>query len=707
MPNRLADERSPYLLQHADNPVDWYPWGAEAFEAAARLGRPIFLSIGYSTCHWCHVMAHESFEHPVVADILNKDFVSIKVDREERPDVDRVYMTFVQATTGSGGWPMSVWLTPELKPFYGGTYFPPDARWGKPGFPEILREIVRVWRDERPKVQASAASLTEQIRGMRAVPPGGGVPEPETLKEGVAQFAKTFDQARGGFGDAPKFPRPSELMFLMRETARTGDFAPALMVAKTLQGMAFGGMRDHVGGGFHRYSVDAEWRIPHFEKMLYDQAQIVLACLETHQVAGDVFFADIAEDTLQYVRREMTSPEGGFYSAEDADSVPPEQAGDAHAHKMEGSFYLWTEAEIDALLGDDAGVFTLRFGVLANGNAPQDPQGEFTGKNALYIARSLDEVAEKTGRSRDEVDDSLRRSRMTLFEARLKRPRPQLDDKVLTAWNGLMLAAFARAARVLPAASSRAEHLESASRSAVFLKNTMWDEARGVVKRRYRGGDAAIDGYSEDYAYLIFGLLELFQAGGDPQWLEWARVLQGRMNELFWDHEHGGWFNTTGADPTVILRLKEDYDGAEPAPSSVSVLNLLTLAHLTAEPDLFERIEKTLQMFGPRLGQLGRAVPMMLAALSTYHAKVTQIVIVGEGAEADALMSEVASRYLPFSVVVPVVPGVRQTELARLLPFVASMSARDGLATAYVCRDFTCGEPATDPASLAVQLERS
>src|SRR3954464_7626497 len=327
MPNRLASESSPYLLQHADNPVDWYPWGPEAFDTAARLDRPIFLSIGYSTCHWCHVMAHESFESDEIAGILNEHFVSIKVDREERPDVDRVYMTFVQATTGSGGWPMSVWLTPALKPFYGGTYFPPDARWGKPGFPDILREVVRVWREEHEKVHASAANLTEQIKGMRVAPPGDAFPGPEALTEGVAQFAHMFDKERGGFGDAPKFPRPSELLFLLRETARTGDFAPALMVARTLQAMAFGGMRDHVGGGFHRYSVDGEWRVPHFEKMLYDQAQITLACLEVHQLAGDVFFAEVAEDTLQYVQREMTSPEGGFFSAEDADSFPPEEPG--------------------------------------------------------------------------------------------------------------------------------------------------------------------------------------------------------------------------------------------------------------------------------------------------------------------------------------------------------------------------------------------
>ncbi|RPI49600.1 MAG: thioredoxin domain-containing protein, partial [Acidobacteria bacterium] len=516
MANRLAGERSPYLLQHADNPVEWLPWGQEAFDKARELDRPIFLSIGYSTCHWCHVMAHESFESQAIAEILNRDFVPIKVDREERPDVDRVYMTFVQATTGSGGWPMSVWLTPDLKPFYGGTYFPPDSRWGRPGFAEILGEIVRVWQQERQKVQLSAENLTEQIRGLRAVEPGGEMPGTDALKEGVAQFAQMFDQARGGFGSAPKFPRPSELFFLLRETARTGDYTPAYMVAKTLQAMALGGMRDHIGGGFHRYSVDANWRVPHFEKMLYDQAQIALATLETFQLAADRVFADVAEDTLEYVLREMTNPEGGFFSAEDADSVPPEEAANPHAHKTEGAFYLWTQSELEALLGADFEMFRYRFGIRPDGNAPEDPQGEFTGKNLLYVAGSIEEVAERTGRSQDEVDRALQRARMTLFQARLARPRPHLDDKVLTGWNGLMLAAFARAARVLPTGAVRARYLAAAERSAAFLEGHMWDAGRLVLKRRYREGDAAIDGYAEDYAYLIFGLLELFQAGGNP-----------------------------------------------------------------------------------------------------------------------------------------------------------------------------------------------
>jgi uncharacterized protein YyaL (SSP411 family) len=443
--------------------------------------------------------------------------------------------------------------------------------------------------------------------------------------------------------------------------------------------------------------------------MLYDQAQITLACLEAYQLAADRFFADVAADTLEYVMREMTNGEGGFFSAEDADSVPPEQALNSNPHKTEGAFYLWTETELQTLLRDDFDVFRYRFGIRPDGNAPEDPHGEFTGRNLLYVASSIEEVAERTGKSRDEVNASLQRSRMELFQARLARPRPHLDDKVLTGWNGLMLAAFARAARVLPGDEARSRYLDAAARSAAFLEQHMWDASRQVVKRRYREGDSAIDGYAEDYAYLIFGLLELFQASGDPRWLEWARTLQRRQDEQFWDAEHGGWFNTTGTDPSVILRMKEDYDGAEPSPSSISVLNLLMMAHLTNEGELFERIDRTLKMFGPQIGKLARAIPMMMAALSTYHAKVAQVVIVGarQDESTQALLREAAAKYDPFSVLVPVEPGESQSRLARMLPFISAMTARGGRATAYVCHDFTCGEPATDAAGLAERLSRT
>ena len=695
--NRLAAERSPYLLQHAGNPVDWYPWGEEAFEKARREERPIFLSIGYSTCHWCHVMEHESFEDASIAEILNGEFVPIKVDREERPDVDRVYMAFVQATTGAGGWPMSVWLTPDLKPFFGGTYFPPASRWGRPGFAEMLREIARVWKEERGKVQTSAETIAAQLRATGEGTSGASVPDAEVLTDVVAQFRQMFDARRGGFGGAPKFPRPAELLFLLREHARTGDDDARGMAVETLRAMAIGGMRDHLGGGFHRYSVDAEWRVPHFEKMLYDQAQLALAYLEAAQVTGDDFYAQVAEDTLHYVGREMTDPEGGFYSAEDADSIPPEEANDPEARKMEGAFYLWRDEEIAERLGADAGPFVSRFGIRREGNAPHDPQGEFTGKNLLYIAHSIEEIANVTGKDAHLVAEALDRARPALFEARLGRPRPHLDDKVLTAWNGLMIAAFARAGRV----RSQANYLAAAQKAALFIKKRMWNAASRTLVRRYRAGEAAIQGYAEDYAFLIWGLLELFQSDGDPAWLEWALTLQRRQDELFWD-DGGGWFSTTGRDPSVLLRMKEDYDGAEPSASSVSVLNLLVLSHLTAEPDFADRIVRTLKNVAPKLPQFGRALPMMLAGLSMYHAGIRQIAIVGPRDRGDTrtLLDRVRASYQPFSLVVTVQPGRAQSDLARLLPWITPLTMREGKATAYVCRDFVCNEPVTSAEEL-------
>ena len=702
MPNRLASEQSPYLLQHKDNPVDWYPWGQDAFERARRENKPIFLSIGYSTCHWCHVMEHESFENPAIADVLSRHFVSIKVDREERPDVDRVYMTFVQATTGSGGWPMSVWLTPRLEPFYGGTYFPPEARWGRPGFVEILEEIARVWREEQGKVEQSASAIIGRLQSMRSNG-AGTVPDISVLDRTVGEFASSFDSRRGGFGGAPKFPRPSELLFLLREHARTGATAPRDMVLVTLRAMALGGMRDHLGGGFHRYSVDADWRVPHFEKMLYDQAQLVLAYAEAAQVTGDRFYAEVAIDTLDYVRRDLTAPGGGFFSAEDADSVPPEHAHEKHPHKTEGSFYIWRDDEIEQILGDNAAVFRARYGILPNGNAPADPQGEFTHKNLLYTARSIEDVASITGRSLDGVTDALQTARGLLMTRRAARPRPHLDDKVLTAWNGLMIAAFARAARTLVGAAG---YLQDAQRAARFVHDRLWKPSTGTLLRRYRDGSAGVDAYAEDYAYLVFGLLELFQTDGDPTWLEWAMTLQTRQDELFWDANDGGWFSTTGKDESVLLRLKEDYDGAEPAASSVSVMNLLTLSHLV---DSFsEKIEPTLGIFSSRVSQSGRVVPMLLAALSAYHAGTPQLVIVGDPAAQDtnSLYEVVRHRYRPTTIVVPVVPQSLD-KTAALLPWIAGMKMVDGRATAYLCRDFTCESPTTEAGELARLLDRT
>jgi uncharacterized protein YyaL (SSP411 family) len=711
--NRLARERSPYLLQHAANPVDWYPWGDEAFARARSEDKPIFLSIGYSTCHWCHVMEHESFENEEIARLLNRDFVSIKVDREERPDVDRVYMSFVQATTGAGGWPMTVFLTPDLKPFYGGTYFPPTSRWGRPGFADLLSELARVWKEDRPRVDQASAELFERLKMVTGSNGGAlaqsAVAGADALDVALDQYRQTFDARHGGFGQAPKFPRPSELLLLLREKARRGSGAAAdaalQMATQTLRAMALGGMRDHIGGGFHRYSVDAEWRVPHFEKMLYDQAQLTLAFLEAAQATGDDFCATVAQDTIDYVLRDLRDPAGGFYSAEDADSLPPGGEDATPARKVEGAFYVWTDREIEERLGADAAIARRRFGIEPGGNAPQDPQGEFRGQNLLYVAQSIDDVGRRSGVSADEVLAALGRIRRTLVEARSERQRPHLDDKVLTAWNGLMIAALARAARVL-GDEAAASSLDAARRAAGFVRERLWRADDRTLLRRYRDGEAAIPGYAEDYAYLIWGLLELFQADGDPDLLDWALTLQARQDELFWDAREGGWFSTTGADPTVLLRLKEDYDGAEPAASSVATLNLLSIAHLTGSADALSKAERTLGRYGPRAGAAARVIPMMLTALSAWHAPHAQVVVVGGRSSADtkALLAALATRYLPFAVVVPVEPGAQQASLAARLPFVAAMAMKDGQATAYVCRDFTCREPVTSAEAMLEQL---
>ena len=716
MSNRLAREHSPYLLQHADNPVDWFPWGQDAFDAARSGPKPIFLSIGYATCHWCHVMERESFESEGVARVLNEQFVSIKVDREERPDVDRVYMSFVQATTGAGGWPMSVFLTPELQPFFGGTYFPPSSQYGRPGFVDVLREVARAWREDRLQVVKAAAEIVDRLAVMARGQDERRQPGEAALSRTLQQFQQTFDSRRGGFGDAPKFPRPSELLFLLREHQRTGNDVPRAMVVQTLRAMALGGMRDHIGGGFHRYSVDGNWRVPHFEKMLYDQAQLVLAYLEAAQATSDPFFAQIAEDTLQYVRRDMTDERGGFYSAEDADSIPPEQHLDPPGHKLEGAFYVWTADEIKRQLGDAAPVFEGRYGILPNGNAPFDPQQEFVNKNLLYTAQSIADLARQAGRPPVDIAASLLRSRQLLFDARELRPRPQLDDKVLTAWNGLMIAAFARASRVLggdalgvenvesgeAAETATTAHLLNAVAAAAFIQHRMWDPARRRLLRRYRQGDAAIDGYAEDYAYLVFGLLELFQATGDPQWLTFARDLQARQDELFWDPVGGGWFSTTGDDPSVLLRMKEDYDGAEPAPSSIAAMNALTLAHLTGAKAYADRAAEAIASFGGRLEEMGRAVPMMAAALSTSVADAEQLIIVGrrEAADTQALWRAANRKYRPFTVMTTIDPA-EQKALAAHMPWVAAMKMIDDKATVYLCRGFACAAPTTDASVLA------
>ncbi|HRJ70804.1 MAG TPA: thioredoxin domain-containing protein, partial [Terrimicrobiaceae bacterium] len=507
--NRLAGEKSPYLLQHKDNPVDWRPWGPEAFAEAARTNKPVFLSIGYSTCHWCHVMAHESFENPDIAALMNEHFVNIKVDREERPDVDRLYMAFVQATTGGGGWPMSVWLTPGGEPFFGGTYFPPEDRYGRAGFPNILTQISRLWQEDRGRVESEGRRVTAALRESLQSAAAGNDPEgAEPLDRALASFTRSFDAEHGGFGGAPKFPRPSVINFLLRSAMRgSGDesIRAREMALATLRHMAAGGLRDHLGGGFHRYSVDAFWHVPHFEKMLYDQAQLAISYIEAWQLTQEAHYADIARETLEYVLRDMTHPAGGFFSAEDADSLLC-HGGSEHA---EGAFYVWSRSEIRDALGGNAEEFCRHYGVEEAGNAPagSDPQGEFTGKNILIVRGA--------GESR-----TLAESRAKLLALRNERPRPHLDDKILTAWNGLMISAFARAG----AAFGETRYLAAARRAADFLATHLTREGR--LLRTWREGAGDIGGFAEDYACLIQGLLDLYEATFESRWLHWALDLQ-------------------------------------------------------------------------------------------------------------------------------------------------------------------------------------
>jgi len=711
--NRLADAPSPYLRQHAANPVHWYPWGDEAFAAARQSGKPIFLSIGYATCHWCHVMAHESFEDAATADVLNRDFIAVKVDREERPDVDRVYMAFVQATTGSGGWPLSVWLTPSLEPFYGGTYFPPVAAWGRPSFRDVLREVARAWGEDRAGVEASARRAVAHL----ATEPSSRAPAAATaeaaLEAGQEAWARAFDEQRGGFGDGPKFPRPSELLFLLREHARTGAPEPRVMVLGTLRAMALGGMRDHVGGGFHRYAVDGGWRVPHFEKMLYDQALLVMAYLEAYQVSGDPFFAQVAEDTLRYVERDLMSADGACYSAEDADSVPPSAAGATGARAAEGAFYLWSRDEIVETLGPDSRVWERRFGVLPGGNAPFDPHGEFGTMNLFYTASTIAAIASESGQTPADVGAALARGRQRLFEVRARRPRPALDDKVVTGWNGLMLAAFARAARVLApdgvldesVGGTGARHRATAERLARWLKDHLWHPATRRLARRWAAGESGVDGFAEDYASVAWGLLELFQATGDPEWLAWAVDLHDVLDARFLAPGDRGWFATTGDDPSILLRQIDEYDGAEPSATSMAVMNLLTLARLTGRTDWQRRAEAVLAARRAALVTTPRVAPHLLAALSVTSQPAIEIVLTGTARPGMAALGAVIeARFLPGAVVVPVRADAVDA-LSGLAPWTAAYAAEPPEPTAYVCRGFVCQAPVTSPEALAVLLD--
>src|SRR2546421_3354172 len=699
--NRLAQEKSPYLLQHAHNPVDWYPWGEEAFAKARRENKPVFLSIGYSTCHWCHVMAHESFENHDTAEIMNREFVNIKLDREERPDVDRVYMTFVQATTGGGGWPMSVWLTPDLKPFVGGTYFPPEDRYGQPGFTKVLERIAAAWKQGHEKIAEQGSKILEAFRkSQNAQAETAAKIDNQFFQTAYEQLSRSFDDKEGGFGTAPKFPRPVSLNFLTRFYARdpkseSGKHALEMDLL-TLRKMAAGGMHDHLGGGFHRYSVDRYWHVPHFEKMLYDQAQLASAYLDAFQITQDRQYADVVRDILDYVAHNMTAKDGGFFSAEDADSLF-EHGKPEHG---EGAFYVWTEKQIDEALGGDAAVFKFHYGVQPHGNAPEgsDPQDEFRGKNILIQRHPISETAKHSKKNEDEIRQSLARSREKLLSIRSTRPRPHLDDKIISAWNGLMVSAFARAAQIL----DEPLYLESATRAAKFLRANLYDEKSKTLFRNYREGRSAIEGFADDHAFVIQGLLDLYEASFDVESLKFAIELQATQDRLFFDEKNGGYFSTSGKDKSVVLRMKDDNDSAEPAASSIAALNLLRLAQLRNDEQFKNSARKTLDAFAPTVSHFASAMPQLLVAADCSLSKPRQIVIAGkmDNEAARALLQKVHQRFLPNKIVILADGGDGQKFFSEKNEAIAAMSPTDGKPAAYVCENFTCKAPVTDPKAL-------
>jgi uncharacterized protein YyaL (SSP411 family) len=693
-PNRLIHEKSPYLLQHAYNPVDWYPWGEEAFAAALASDRPIFLSIGYSTCYWCHVMEREVFENPEIAAQMNASAINIKVDREERPDIDRIYMTAVQAITGSGGWPMSVFLTPDRRPFYGGTYIPPTTRYGRPGFPDLLAHITTLWKEDRAKILESGRQITEFLTA-NARPPRASEIHDGVARAAFERMRSSYDATHAGFGTGPKFPRPVAFTFLLRYHASTGEQAALGMTTQTLHAMARGGMADHLGGGFHRYSVDGEWRVPHFEKMLYDQAQLAAAYTEGYQVTPDPEFRRVVAGTLEYVRTSLAHPGGGFYSAEDAESAADHARPD---EKEEGTFYLWSAAEIDAVVGPEAGaLFRHAYGVEEAGNALHDPMGIFLGKNILYRARSDAETAAKFSVTEAEVSRVLTEARTLLLAARARRPRPHLDDKIITAWNGLMISAFAKAHATFGNPADRA----SAEAAATFVLEHLYDRSGKRLYRRYRDGDARFDAGLQDFAFLIAGLLDLYEATFETRWLATALELTELQTSAFTDPD-GGFFDTPGTDPTLLARTKEDYDGAEPTGNAVSAHNYLRLGTMLDRDDLAAIGARTVRSFAARLNTMPEAAVLMAAALLRLESSPTEIILAGEPSSpaTAAMRSVIRSFFLPHAAVLQVADGESRAFFAAHHPFLASLRGTEEGTTAYLCTHYACQSPTSDPLAL-------
>jgi uncharacterized protein len=673
--NNLINETSPYLLQHAHNPVNWFAWSAEAFEKAKAEDKPILISIGYSACHWCHVMEHESFEDEATAAVMNEHFVNIKVDMEERPDVDRIYMDFVQMTTGRGGWPLNVFLSPDKLPFFGGTYFPPDNRYNTPSFQRVLTSVADAWKDKRDELLNSANEVLGEMRRVGLAQMSGENLSEDNLDAAFQSFVKYFDAANGGFGGAPKFPPAMSLEFLLRYYQRTKNENTLEMITKTAQKMAFGGIYDQLGGGFHRYAVDSIWLVPHFEKMLYDNAQLARIYLHLFQATKDEFYKRIAVETLEYIKREMTHESGAFYSTQDADS-----------EGVEGKFFVWTTLEIEEILGaEDAQIFNFYYDVSEEGN--------FEEANILNVKNSLAETAEVLKVSPEKLQTVLEKGREKLFIEREKRIKPFRDEKVLTAWNGLMLATFAEASAILDSE----DYLKIAKKNADFLLENLQKD--GYLLRTWKDGKAKLNAYLEDYANFADGLTELFQVSGEVKYLKEAKRLADLLIIEFWDEENGGFFFTANNHEELLVRTKDFHDNATPSGNSVAADVLLKLAKLTGD-EKYERFAVTvLRLAAPQIRRYPQAFGRVLGAVEFYLNPTKEIVVLG--AKGSELASEIWKDYLPNKVVVLAEnPG----ENAEIIPLLQARNLIDGKATAYVCENFACQKPVTTAADLREQL---
>ncbi|WP_026370845.1 thioredoxin domain-containing protein [Kallotenue papyrolyticum] len=681
-PNRLIHETSPYLRQHAYNPVDWYPWGPEALAKAQAEDKPILLSVGYSACHWCHVMERESFEDEATARLMNEYFVNIKVDREERPDIDAIYMQAVQALSGQGGWPMTVFLTPDGQPFYGGTYFPPEPRYGLPGFRQVLEAIHEIWSQRRDEALSSARELTQRLAEAAQLEAGRTPLTPELLTSATTAIMRHFDARYGGWGGAPKFPAPQTIELLLRHHLRTGDQQALQQATFTLRQMARGGIYDQLGGGFHRYSVDERWLVPHFEKMLYDNAQLARAYLHAYQLSGDEEFRRIVTETLDYILREMTAPEGGFYAAQDADS-----------EGREGAFYVWRADEIRQALGGDALLWSQIYGVSATGN--------WEGVNILHRQRPLEEIARVTGQSVARLQEIAERGRRTLFARREQRPRPGRDEKILAGWNGLALAALAEAGRVL----GRDDYLAAAARNAAFVLSAM--RQAGRLMHSFKDGQARVPGFLGDYALYAAGLLELYRATFELRWLHAARELVEHLLDHFWDERAGGFFQTSDEHETLIARLKEVQDEAIPSGNAVAAQVLLRLAALLGEPEYDRRARATLELASDAMRHFPRAFAAMLNALDLALAPPREVAIIGDPAapETRAMLEALDRTWRPNLLVAAAPPDDAAAQA--LIPLLQDRPQQAGRPTAYVCRAFVCELPTTSVETMLAQLQRA